>query len=241
MHRQSNDYGLSRANTLLLDLPYIYQAYQPRNYDSRFDGEITAAQALQDSLNLQALEIMRALEPQNFYEHLNQFSNALPPYYLNLSYSEQARHFYQPHLVLARNATPSLGLVLGGVSISLYDLTQYYAALAHDGAIAPLRFTPIASSNPAALAHATLHAAPATPATSAVVPATSADATNQAATATLATLAAAPATLANQAAATKANSSGAAALRPQLHPILQGHSPFFKFNAREGNLPPPFS
>ncbi|WP_323163189.1 hypothetical protein, partial [Pseudomonas fluorescens] len=35
-------------------------------------------------------------------------------------------------------STPSLAIVLGGTGISLHDLTMLYAALDHDGHVAPL-------------------------------------------------------------------------------------------------------
>ena len=53
--------GLLHPNTVLMDVARLYHTYQPRNYDRTFHGEITAALALQGSLNLPALEVMQAL------------------------------------------------------------------------------------------------------------------------------------------------------------------------------------
>ena len=110
--------GLLHPNTVLLDVARLYHTYQPRNYDRTFHGEITAAVALQGSLNLPALEVMQAIGADNFVGRLN---------------------YPQPRLVLPPAAEPHLGIILGGVGIKLYDLTALYAALAHDGVLRPLK------------------------------------------------------------------------------------------------------
>ena len=110
--------GLLHPNTVLMDVARLYHTYQPRNYDRTFHGEITAALALQGSLNLPALEVMQALGADNFVGRLN---------------------YQQPRLVLPAQAAPNLGIILGGVGIKLYDLTALYAALAHDGVLRPLK------------------------------------------------------------------------------------------------------
>lgn len=119
--------GQLHPHTVLLDIARLYRTYQPRNYDRSFHGEITAAYALQGSLNLPALEIMRAVGPENFVGRLNTFTSASTP----LSYAHN-------RIMLPPYAEPSLGIVLGGCSTTLYDLTQLYAALANNGKMQPL-------------------------------------------------------------------------------------------------------
>lgn len=109
--------GLLHPNTVLIDSARFYNSYQPSNYDRTFHGEITAALALQGSLNLPALEVMQAVGSDNFVGRMN---------------------YRSPRLVLPPNAKPNLGIILGGVGIKLYDLTALYAALAHDGTLRPL-------------------------------------------------------------------------------------------------------
>lgn len=126
--------NLLHPHSLLLDTAHFYGSYQPHNYDRRFFGEINAAQALQASLNLPAIEIMKAIGPDRFINNLNQFTNAQ-----DLSdHSDELDSYTHGRLHLAANTQPHLGLVLGAGEISLYDLTQLYAALAHDGKITPL-------------------------------------------------------------------------------------------------------
>lgn len=127
--------GLLHPNSVLLDSPQIYKSYQPRNYDRRFYGELTASKALQASLNLPAVEIMRAIGPVNFVNMLNEVTNARDTY----DHSLESDSYIHGRLVLPAHSEPSLSLVLGGCGISLFDLTQLYAALAHDGGIAPLK------------------------------------------------------------------------------------------------------
>ncbi len=126
--------GLLHPNSLLLDVARFYGSYQPRNYDRKFFGEMTAALALQASINLPALEVMQAIGPVNFINNLNQFSNA----HDLSSHKGELESYTHGRLHLAPNTEPHLGIILGAADITLYDLTQLYAALAHDGGIAPL-------------------------------------------------------------------------------------------------------
>ncbi len=220
--------GLLHPNTILLDSARMYRTYQPRNYDRKFFGEMSASLALQTSLNLPALDIMTAIGPVNFIRRLNSLPNTLPyergtiypplesNYLLSAKklsdvqyvdpdapqlppqqelllqkqrsphtataqnattaptaqnatttptaqnaitaaaqlYDEQiynqeawaAREnlsYPQGRLVLPKNGRPDISIALGGTGISLFDLTQLYAALANDGIIKPLRLTPV--------------------------------------------------------------------------------------------------
>lgn len=129
------DQGLLHPNSILLDKGQIYDGYQPRNYDRQFYGELTAAKALQASLNLPAVEVMRAIGPDNFINMINNTKNDIDLY----DHSQELNSYVHGSLVLPKQAKPSLSLVLGGCGISLFDLTQLYASLAHDGSSAPLR------------------------------------------------------------------------------------------------------
>lgn len=126
--------GLLHPNSILLDAPRIYNSYQPRNYNRRFYGELTASLALQASLNLPAVEVMRAIGPYNFINRLNSMENGL-----DVHTADSSGSYVTGRLVLPARAEPDLSVVLGGCGITLFDLTQLYASLAHDGGIAPLR------------------------------------------------------------------------------------------------------
>lgn len=172
--------GLLHPNSLLLDVARFYGSYQPRNYDRKFFGEMTAALALQASINLPALEVMQAIGPINFINNLNQFSNA----HDLSSHKGELESYTHGRLHLAPNTEPHLGIILGAADISLYDLTQLYAALAHDGGIAPLTVLrpPHGRAVAAAAAAATASAVATESATSTTATANSANNTHASAT-----------------------------------------------------------
>lgn len=126
--------GLLHPMSILIDSAKIFESYQPRNYDRTFIGEITAARALQASLNLPALDVMTAVGPDNFVNHLNSIPNAVDLQ----NHIKEKTTFTHGRLIMPPNADPSLNVVLGGTGITLYNLTQLYAALAHDGESYPL-------------------------------------------------------------------------------------------------------
>lgn len=112
--------GLAAPDSVLGDLPRQFGGYAPENFDRGFAGTVTAAEALRRSLNLPAVALLERVGPVRFMVSLK---------------SAGVR------LVLPHGADPSLPLALGGVGISLRELTALYAALATDGRYAPLALT----------------------------------------------------------------------------------------------------
>ncbi|TAP41520.1 penicillin-binding protein 1C [Alteromonas sp. KUL49] len=113
------DEGIIHEQSMLLDTPLSFGDYRPQNFSSHFSGLVTARLALQRSLNVPAVQVLDALEPQLFYSRL---ANAAIP------------------LQLPQGAKPNLSMILGGVGISLEDLVKAYAALGSDGLTKPLRY-----------------------------------------------------------------------------------------------------
>src|SRR4051812_15867692 len=64
--------GLAHPETLLDDRPSRYGAYQPDNFDLAFQGTVTARRALQQSLNLPAVELLNQLGPARLLARLKQ-------------------------------------------------------------------------------------------------------------------------------------------------------------------------
>src|SRR5579872_1413018 len=116
------DQALITPESVIEDEPIDIHSYAPQNFDRTFHGAITARRALQQSYNLPAIELMRALDPKRFALHLH---NA-------------GARFAFPHGIWA----PTLPMALGGVGIDLNDLAMLYAALADGGRAAPLRLEP---------------------------------------------------------------------------------------------------
>jgi len=110
--------GIAGPDTVLADLPRRFGAYAPENFDRGFAGSVTAAEALRRSLNLPAVALLDRVGPLRFAATLK--TAGVP-------------------LRLPEGADASLPLALGGAGVTLREVASLYAALAGDGAAAPLR------------------------------------------------------------------------------------------------------
>ncbi len=100
-----------------LSRPLEGGAYRPVDYDGQHRGQVSLRVALASSLNLPALRLAEALSPAALLEQLRGVGLGLP---------QSAQHY-------------GLGLALGDGEVSLFELTQAYAALASGGRWAPAR------------------------------------------------------------------------------------------------------
>ena len=120
-------YGLAfddlavHPQTLIEDRPMVFGDYAPQNFDKSFQGAVTIEQALRQSLNVPAVQVLDRIGPVRLASSLTQ-AGAL------LSYAKSG-------------AAPSLPLVLGGVGVRLLDLTSLYVGLANGGEVRRLRLT----------------------------------------------------------------------------------------------------
>ncbi len=112
--------GVAAPNRVVADLPRRFGGYAPENFDRAFAGSVTAAEALQRSLNLPAVALLDRIGPLRFAVSLR--AAGVP-------------------LRLPAGADPSLPLALGGAGIDLRHLASLYAALATDGSVVPLHLT----------------------------------------------------------------------------------------------------
>ena len=106
--------------TVLEDRPRHFGDYAPSDFDGRFQGEVSARQALQYSLNLPAVAVLDRLGPARF-------TAALAAAGVRLRLPEPT-------------ADPGLAVALGGAGITLADLVRLYAALSNGGEVAPLSY-----------------------------------------------------------------------------------------------------
>ena len=106
--------------TVLEDRPRHFGDYVPSDFDGRFQGDVTAREALQYSLNLPAVAVLERLGA-------SRFTAALRAAGIVLHLPQQA-------------AEPGLAIALGGTGITLADLVRLYAALANGGEVTPLRY-----------------------------------------------------------------------------------------------------
>ncbi len=105
--------GLAHPETLLDDRPSRYGHYAPENFDLSFQGTVTARRALQLSLNVPAVELLADVGAARFLARLKQAG---------------------AEIALPREAAAGLAVGLGGLGITLTDLTRLYAGLARGGA-----------------------------------------------------------------------------------------------------------
>lgn len=104
--------GIAHPETMLEDRPNRFGAYAPENFDLGFHGNVTARQALQQSLNLPAIELLAEVGPQRLLSRLTSAGG---------------------QLVLPKDGAPGLAIGLGGIGIRLADLARLYGGLARGG------------------------------------------------------------------------------------------------------------
>ncbi|RYE31045.1 MAG: penicillin-binding protein 1C [Hyphomicrobiales bacterium] len=114
------DNGIAHPETMLEDRPARYGIYIPENFDMTFQGMVSARKALQLSLNVPAVELLSALGPQRFLSRLRDAGIAIA--------------------MPKDSGAPGLAVGLGGLGITLQDLTRAYVGLARGGEMLPLHF-----------------------------------------------------------------------------------------------------
>jgi len=110
------------ADTRIDDRPLRFGDYAPQNFDRGFHGRVTMREALQQSLNLPAVAVLDRIGPARFAADLDHAGIKL--------------------VLPTGIARPSLPLALGGVGMSLADLTSLYGSLADGGLLRPLALQP---------------------------------------------------------------------------------------------------
>lgn len=110
--------GMIAQETIIEDRPADFAGYRPRNFDMRYQGDVSIRQALQLSLNVPTISLLEAVGPARLTTRFRQAGVSLQ---------------------LPKNEPPGLAIGLGGAGISLRDLVQLYTGLANGGRGAALR------------------------------------------------------------------------------------------------------
>ncbi|MCC8940776.1 penicillin-binding protein 1C [Bradyrhizobium sp. Arg68] len=110
--------GFVHPDSLIEDRPIRFGTYAPENFEMTFQGTVPVRKALQLSLNVPAIALLDRVGASRLSSRLKQAGTSL---------------------VLPKDETPGLAMGLGGVGVTLQDLTQLYAGLARLGATKPLR------------------------------------------------------------------------------------------------------
>lgn len=110
--------GLAHPETLIDDRPTRFGSYAPKNFDDEFHGTVTIRDALAQSLNVPAVKVLNAIGPGRMLGRFKRIG--LSP-------------------VLPARGEPTLAVALGGLGLTLADLTHLYAAMARGGEPVQLR------------------------------------------------------------------------------------------------------
>ena len=114
------DDGLITSQSLLVDAPQDFGGYRPGNFDETFNGPVSAAEALQRSLNVPAVDVLDRVGSHRFIARLANGG---------------------VDLILPSGAQPNLSIILGGASTRLENLVGAYTAFANGGVAGTPRYT----------------------------------------------------------------------------------------------------
>jgi penicillin-binding protein 1C len=121
------DMGIITPKTVIADVPINYEGYIPENYDLQFRGNITAENALKNSLNIPAVKLLHAA--------------GLKPFITSLTSAGFTSIWNK------RNKL-GLSIILGGCGVRLSELTALYASFANNG----MYYAPTCTATDTALA-----------------------------------------------------------------------------------------
>lgn len=101
----------------ITDLPVQYKtaewySYEPKNYSSSYQGEVTLREALSQSINIPAVKVLEQVQVGNLLDFLRSLEIT--------SLTENADHY-------------GLALTLWDGEVTLYELLQAYSIFAYDG------------------------------------------------------------------------------------------------------------
>jgi penicillin-binding protein 1C len=106
--------GIAHPETIVEDRPSRFGLYTPENFDDEFHGTVTIRTALQQSLNVPAVELLSLYGPNRFLAKLKA---------VGASY------------VLPKGEVPGLAVALGGMGISPSEMARLYVGLARGGEV----------------------------------------------------------------------------------------------------------
>jgi penicillin-binding protein 1C len=123
IYAQAFEKLIVHPETIITDQAIEIDGYRPENADGQFSGDISVRQALIRSRNTTAVMLLDKVGIEAFLGRLRSAGRplSLPP---------------------STNA-PGLAIALGGVGVTLEQLTWFYTALASEGVLKAIRFSPL--------------------------------------------------------------------------------------------------
>lgn len=113
------DKGIITPKTIIADVPINFDGYAPENYDLSFRGNVTAEDALRNSLNIPAVKLLNSISVPEFVNKMH-----------NAGFAS----------VWKNRKKMGLSMILGGCGIRLDELTALYSSLANNGIYYPIQF-----------------------------------------------------------------------------------------------------
>lgn len=120
LYAMALDDGLIHSASLMVDAPQSFDGYRPGNFGMAFSGPVSAGDALRQSLNVPAVDLLQRVGPGRFAARLDHAGIRLR---------------------FPRGAGPGLPLILGGTGATLEDLVGAHAALVRGGRAGRVRLT----------------------------------------------------------------------------------------------------
>lgn len=114
------DDGLIHSASLLQDVPISYDGYRPQNFLGGYYGAVTVSSALQKSLNIPAVQVLKHYGENRFVDNLRNSGLTLK---------------------IPGNGKPNLAVILGGVATNLEDLVGTYSSLSNQGLAGNIIYT----------------------------------------------------------------------------------------------------
>jgi penicillin-binding protein 1C len=115
------DDSILHPSTMMADEAATFGDYAPKDFSGTFHGAVTARDALRMSLNVPAVTVLDRIGPLRF----------------TLALSNAGARLVFP----TRGDTPTLPVALGGLGVTLGDITMLYAGIANGGVARPLRLS----------------------------------------------------------------------------------------------------
>lgn len=118
LYAMAIDEGFILPGTMVRDIPTFFGSFSPANANGKYNGVVTAQEALIRSLNVPAVRLLNTCGVQNFYLFLK---------------AAGVTSLFRPA------EEYGLPLILGGAEVSLFDLAQLYCSLGNQGKFKPLQ------------------------------------------------------------------------------------------------------
>lgn len=112
------DDGLIHEQSLLIDAPMDFGGYHPENFNRKYKGPVSARQALRQSLNVPAVQLLHAFGSERFYAQLRSAGLRLT----------------------IPGRKPNLAMILGGAGASLENLVQTYSSIGRKGLVQTVNY-----------------------------------------------------------------------------------------------------